>query len=860
MKPLTEQFPKRFIAPSLRRLAISLLALAMYVAVTNACGPFFREAVFVNTMGPDGSYAAYVGGRLGVPQPGYRMRHLVVAYDWLNGNGLSAGEQQQALAVDAFLNPAPGSAPPLDPVAEAYEAWIAAHAASGAPGGKQPPASVQATRPDTRRSLDSFGTERLLPGEPYQYFGNCLADAFATAATTLAARRAEHAAAAAAIADWVQGQDAVFANCDGQRPMLPDAVPGDSPVWLKQDRAYQRAAASFYQTDYDAAIAQLQAIAADAASPWNHTARLVMARAMIRRATVGQGSELSAGAAAVSAAPYSQEWQNLLNAYQQNVAAKRTARLAEAQQALQAIVADPAMTSMHHSAQGLLDFVALKLNPAAQARVLEQRLAAPARSQTPGVFRQALIDIRYYPQGAEPELPPSSSLQPHPTQSAEPGAGTGLLAWVRAMFAAVHPVEGGPGSSVIDDQELAAEARRKVQARDNALAGWRGTHATPWLLAALATSDPGDPAVPGLVQAASALPAHSPGTTAATYYRLRFAPDQQAARAELSRLLPTFARTESRSTINLFLMLRQQSAPTLHAFLSDAGTIPAGDSDEDEDAVSPLDTKPTDGLCHLHGGESETQLFDHVAATILNTRMPLRLLAEAAASDALPLNLRFQVAQAAWTRAVLLGQPAIAKRMSPLLIGCYLAWQPVLAKYDDAADATDREANGLLALMRFASTEPMVREGAQRPEGFATYSRYRDNWWLESRARRSVASTPSASGYYVLGRFFGTLPASGAELPDPPFLTAADQDQASSEIAALRRIPCSSDYFAAAALRWQQVHPTDPRTPDILGYAERAVRAGCHTDATSTLNHQLFTVVQTRYSKSEWAAKYKTWE
>jgi hypothetical protein len=159
--------------------------------------------------------------------------------------------------------------------------------------------------------------------------------------------------------------------------------------------------------------------------------------------------------------------------------------------------------------------------------------------------------------------------------------------------------------------------------------------------------------------------------------------------------------------------------------------------------------------------------------------------------------------------------------------------------------------------MRFPSTEPLVRAGIEREDGFAKYSEFRDNWWAASDpAQPPSSSDPDGKA----ATFFGTRPATRSELPDPPFLTAPDRDAAEREITALRATPCASDYFATAALDWQKQHPDDPRTPDILGFAERAIRNGCRTDATKELNHRLFVVVQTKYPKSEWAKRYKTWE
>src|SRR5258705_8895442 len=116
------------------RLAIPLSVLFAIAASSRACGPFFTEAVFVQRTGPDGPYAAYVGGRIGVPQPGYRMRHLVVAYDWLNGHGLSPAEQQQAMELESTR--IPSSLQRDSPDASAgLTAWVAARQASGVAGG-----------------------------------------------------------------------------------------------------------------------------------------------------------------------------------------------------------------------------------------------------------------------------------------------------------------------------------------------------------------------------------------------------------------------------------------------------------------------------------------------------------------------------------------------------------------------------------------------------------------------------------------------------------------------------------------------------------------------------------------------------
>ena len=833
-----------------RQIVVGLLVVFAFALPGSGCGPFFPEAVFVVRTRPDGAYAEYVKGRIGVPQPGYRVRHLVVAYDWLNGHGLSATEQGQAIAVDQMLGPAADDSTQEKTADTGRDAWVAARQASGVPGGPQ----AIAAKPDqpwtARSAVQSVETDRLVPGEEYQSFPNCLDDAFVTAAATLTSRKAGHASDPASVAEWVHGQDAVFANCGDAPSAMPADVPTNAPAWLLQDRAYQKAAAKFYGMDFDGAIALLRSIAADAGSPWRGTARLVMARAMIRRATLGQITEIPADAVAPRNAPYSEKRAEAQRSYNSTLQSERPARLAEARDALRGIVADPAMQRFHASAAGLLDYVMLRLDPATQGQTLAARLTAADRPQTPGVFRQGLIDMTYlmYPPGAQGAAPAVSQTMPD------------VVRWMRTMAAA----DRGPqrDSLFITHDEVREAAQRRDGAARDAVAGWQKTPTGPWLVAAMTAVDPGASVKADLTQAAGAVPRNSPVWVAATYHRLRLSRDAPEVRSELDTLLPEFTRDQSRSTVNLFTILRQRGSLTLPAFLGDAGTLPAAIANEDEDP-DPPETKPDpNGLCGAQTSEAETRLFDHDAATVLNTRMPLRLLAEAAADQELQKNLRFQIAQSTWARAVLLGQPEVARRMSALLTGCYPAWRPWLEKYDAAKDAEDRQASGLLALMRFASTEPIVRDGEQRPEGFATYSNYRDNWWQESKAGGPPTNpdgTKSTSGT-VLPTFFGTMPATREELADPPFLTAAERSEAEHEIGALREIPCTSDYFAQSAIDWQRAHPADPRTPDVLGFAERVVRNGCRTDATKELNHQLFTVVQAKYPKSEWATKYTTWE
>ncbi len=830
---------------------ISLLALA-YPAGT--CGPFFPEAIFVSRSAPAFPYPKYVAGDLGVVQPSYPVRHLVIAYNILSGRPLSATEQAEAAKLQEIRLTHSYDEKPS--ASSGIAQWIALRQAISLPGSGIALAYPNSPNPPT------IDTERPLPGEDYQSFTNCLDDAFRTAALTLEARQRDHGAASPEVMDWVRGQDDVFSNCAGPRrqlygpppPPVPaalaaDRTPGEAAVsassWLKQDRAYQIAAAHFYRTDYETAASEFRTISTDAGSPWQRPARYLVARAMIRRATVGQISDIPASADAKNPNGDYEAQQKREAA----LLAQAPARLKEAAAVLQRILRDPAMSGWHHAASDLLDLLDARLDPARQANVLAGRLTA-AKPPASSTFSQNLIDLAYVlDKGSEK---PSGS--GGATAEAPKGASSdGLLGWIAVMQAAAPETDAPASRLQLSPASAAGEA----------LAAWRRTHSAPWLVAALTLAQPNGPGVPELIEAAAKVATNSPAWLSVTYHRLRLTPPSETARREIAALLPTLERAATGPTdpsaINLFRQLQSATSPTLDAFLAQAARIPA--AVVIDDGEEPLGTKPGDQPCGPQLAEDKTPLFNSDTAVLLNQRLPVRVLAEAALSSTLPPNLRFQVAQSAWTRAVLLDKPEIARSVAPVLINCRSAWKPVLDGYAAASTPETRHLAGLFAMMRFASTEPFVREGEQRPEGFATYSEYRDNWWCGNTSETGSDGKPvPLDDPHHRSQLFGRPVVTTAVVPDPPFVTAADRAEGSAEIAALQEIPGAPDYFAREALANFRAHPGDPENSELLGQAERVVRNGCRTDATKELNHQLFTAVQTNFPNSPWAKRYTTWE
>jgi hypothetical protein len=811
----------------LRRLLLVVIAAAALVSPGWGCSHEGSSAVFVRILGPDMPYTAYVHGRLGVVGPEYRVRHLVVAYNILSGRGLSPAEQKGALELDRFLNPGGYWTPESsqsDPQSASEE--------NSGPGLSQWRSAVGGD------SGINDGTEHPVPGQTYSVFDNCLDDAFAHAAVTLADLRARYSRPGAPdppdIRNWIAGQRAVFANCQGKA--TPQPVPVSAPLWLRQERAYQMAAAQFYSMDYANAIIGFRAIAADKASPSAPLAHYLVARAILRQA------EMSCTPSGLSR----DQW-----AAQQAVVQKQ---FGQAHDELEAVLRDPSLATWHRPARQLLDRVMLRYDPGAQAEELATRLTSPAKSkQDASEYKHNVIDLaaayRSLPLAAIPLV--ASTWKPEPIKPHAP-----FLRWIDDLSGTDNPEYDSAGLDMAYHNSRIDPDRRK-----DALDSWHSTHALQWLVAAMTLVSPGDAAVPELIEAAKAVPPTSPAYPSVTYHRLRLA-SAQTNYAEVSALLPEIERTQSRSTVNLFLDIQASLAPTLDAFLDSATRLPASYTDvdgfENGNPAPDYPLRANEKLCGVSVYDSKTPHFDAELATIFNQRMSLPVLRDAALSPALPPNLRFQLTHMAWTRALLLDDPATAHALTPTLETCQPALKPWLDRYDAATTPDDRHVLGLLAMMRFTSTEPTVRAGGERD--FALYDDFRDNWWCSAGDdAENLYPGPTASKKTRVPSLFAQPLVSPATQPDPPFLTDADRAALQQEFAILQKVPTSSNYFAREALAWVKAHPDDPRNPDVLGFAIRVVRNACRSNATKELNHQLFNTLHRRYPKSEWAKRYSTW-
>lgn len=305
----------------------------------NACGPSALSPTFEYSYAPENPYENFAAGKIGIVKPGYHRSVLFAAYRYLNGGGFSQNEQKNLVEVwNADFN---NQDYQTDDVAGAVKSWI----------------ERRKEVADKEDKLPEIYTEREYGG--YDFFPNCTSSAFETAAKTLADRIASYGSDNKDVKDWTRAQDAVFTNCSSGKQM-PDDANSAMTEWLQKDRAYQLAAAEFYSLNYSEAKRLFSEIAQDSDSPWRETADYLVARTLIRQASLAKSDE------------------------------KSNSFYAEAEEQLQNLVSKGNKFSA--SAEKLQGLIKYRLHPQERTRELAQRLAFQSGDEN---FRQNLIDYSW---------------------------------------------------------------------------------------------------------------------------------------------------------------------------------------------------------------------------------------------------------------------------------------------------------------------------------------------------------------------------------------------------------------------------------------------------------------------------------
>lgn len=516
--------PGRKISRQLRKYTLALIVLALIVAVssllpkpTQACGPFFTDAIFVFSKHPDFPLERFAAGKLGIISESWARSYLVVAYRSLSGNPLSDTEAKAIKSLwDDRLNNA------HDYYDESWvKNWNEARKAAGA----------------TTDAQVSVYRNREKPRE-YESFLNCQQDAFVNAQNLLNERVKLFGVNSPQVQSWLAAQDSVFANCGEGRHMPKDAASeGDLPPLLRDDRAYQIAAANFYSTNFDEAKQQFEAIARDKNSPYHIIAPYMVARSMLRKGS------------------FAEKWE----------AAEPS--LTEAETRLRAILKDDSLKLSHHAAGRLLNLARLRAHPEEKLHELAHQIMKKDANED---FKQGVWDYTVLMDGY---LESETVKQPTDTTLTSDD----LTDWIMTFEGDLN----------------ASEA--------HAIEKWQTTKTLPWLVAALKNADARQPKMNELLAAAANVSHSSPAFPTVAFHIVRLLKEANRlaeARAMLDRILAAERQQLNASALNLFLGQRLMLAQNLGEFLQNAPRVAAGYSDNDDGREIPVDEKDSEQMAN----------------------------------------------------------------------------------------------------------------------------------------------------------------------------------------------------------------------------------------------------------------------
>ncbi|HWB96846.1 MAG TPA: hypothetical protein VG672_09095, partial [Bryobacteraceae bacterium] len=478
--------------------------------------------------------------------------------------------------------------------------------------------------------------------------------------------------------------------------------------------------------------------------------------------------------------------------------ADRREALAAAEKTLRDILADPAQARWKEPAERLLGLVRAKLYPQERMAELSAALSKPGLGKA---IAQAMVDF--------------TTLWDHENKG--PVEQSDLADWITAF-------QQGNTARAIEQ--------------------WRRGESPAWLVAALASVKPGDPAAADLVEAGRKVGPEHPAYATVAYHGIAL----QIARGERDPAREWADRAlAAKLPVSVQNAIRGQRMTLAHDwtdYLRHASRMPV--------AVTAVEVD--ERLEDYSEAAPARPIFDRDFTEALNQHVPLALWVDGGASPLLPRELQLRIAQAGWVRAALLGRTGEARALGRRVAELDPELAEAMRDYAARQGADDAKFTAVFWILRTPGLGPEVRDGLGRLTETRKIDNYRDNWWRLPKPKDSKTATPPAPS--------APIPPDVPEHPvDPPAFLAQDQRTAGDkEWLELRAAAHTApNYLCAQTLVWAAAHPDDPRVPEALHLSVRATRYSLPDAATSDYSRKAFQLLHARYPQTRWAQQTKYW-
>lgn len=708
------------------RRVMSLVVGLLLATAARPCGPFITTWQLQAINRPDGDPRDWVGGRLGLIQPGFPTRDLGTIWRWLSGLGLD-GEAQGALLGEGT------------PYEDGEKVWQAARLAAGAA-----PLTLTTGRTEGYAFRAVIGNHALL-----------------MAGQTLKARIATFGAKSPEVASWLKAQDRVFVFEGPAAAELPESANPGLPLLIRQDRAYQIGAAHFYRQQLLEALGAFETVAMDQASPWQGWARFMKARIYANQGAIA-GSTLDAQ---------------------------------EALKVLAGLLQDPKQKALHADAAALENRIRFQESPEGFYGTLIDNLAQPRRGSA---LAQDLEDLRWLRR-----ITPWVGKTPWPGFRAR-----GVHAWIEGLQ-----------SGQIDALIAAYDAEPTLPNLVSVMIWLRADHARceDFLKAAQRSSQKAGPAYATLVT-----------------HRLRLLTTQNrhaAAGVLADEALQQGLAPRWPSAWNLWSQVKLAQAKDLDGVAAHLGRRIAA-VDDGYGAEQPDPDKEDPRLL---------KALDPAVVTLLNHQLPLKQWQQLLASPRFPAELRPELLEALWTRAILLDQGEVAMAQAQELAGCRPALAKDLKAWRDESNPLKRRQRAFFLIWDHRLWPQVL---VVRKEAFE-YGTLLARW----NPQRPSGAPQQQEGAP------GSMP--GFPVMDPgAFLDAASRKLGEAEAQGL---PAPLTWFCLEALAIAETNPEDPLAAEGLSRAVRASRNATRDGRSAALVLKAFRLLHKRYPDSAAAKAAKVY-
>lgn len=779
-----------------------------------ACGPDYDKAVFVSWIHPDLPLRNYAAGNLGVIQTGWARSYLCVAYRYLTGEALSKDEQSSIERLwDKRLRE---EFPARDFSGDAMKQYI-----------------------DLRNKV--LGLKLDQPWTQYIQLGELCSqneiapNSFVEALATLTARIKRYGQSSKAVREWLNGQDCVFGLNSEKKIKLPKLLPPGFDSTLKEDRDYQRAAATFYLRDYIKASGMFKSMAMNKQSPRHRLVSYMVARCRAN-------ASLCAGAPEDPA-------QVILSLEKQ---AEATTDFD-----LRLDLIDLIGWLRIESEDGGDNFARLVR---AVSRRSNERLEAAS-------FGHNVADLTVSMTRNQNVGDAQSEVQGHTDLKLTEHD---LTSWLSTVYDGYDPycetaeklsdiASRYPGDRgwIKEAQERIAKYQAELDGRGTfALTQWRANHSTQWLVAVmlcggLRLADRAD-----ALAAAEKISATSPAYLTASFYVIdAFVTrgERDKARGRLDAVMKS-RNALPLSTTNLFksqqLLLSTSSGQYLTAACM--RLVPSANSEV---------LLPSDWMRYESQDSSVTAFggWDNRVAVDLDFNLPFSLWLQLARRCDLPANLHARIVCAAWLRSIMLGKTQDTDRLSAELSKVYPNLASKITRYKNLPSGREKQyALASLVLANYGMS-PYVGGGLPRFDlKINEFNYYRENFWipLESTGLASSQDEPWDSTVPVGNAPDAVLMKTYSETGISKLLTASQKKEADQERLQIEKCH-PSILLGQPVLDEAKANPLAKELPELLYKIVKLPLWSGDSKIGSHYSKAALNVLKDKYPQNRWAKKVR---